>query len=60
MMLYKEVQTLQDCSRRELIDIIQRMVEAFGPPAETFLDLELLRTDLYRMRDAVRDGGEKG
>ena len=51
----KEVQTLQDCSERELIDIIRRMVEAFGPPAETFLDLELLRTDLYRMRDAARE-----
>ena len=46
--------TLRDCSRKELITIIDRMTRGLGPAAQAFLELELARADLLRMREAVR------
>lgn len=48
--------TLRDCSKQELIEIVKRITEAFGEPVQLFLDLELMRTDLLRMREAMREG----
>jgi hypothetical protein len=53
--LTKKDLTLKDCTKAELIEIIQRMTGAFGSDAELFLELELLRTDALRMRAVVRD-----
>lgn len=50
----KDDLTLQDCTKTELISIVERLSKSFGAPAETFLELELMRLDLLRMRDAVR------
>lgn len=46
--------TLRDCSREELISIIERMTRGLGSSAQAFLELELARADLLRMREAVR------
>ncbi len=47
--------TLQGCSKPELIAIIERMTGGLGPAAQAFLELELARTDLLRMKDALKE-----
>ena len=47
--------TLRDCSKAELVTIIERMTAGLGPAAAAFLDLELARADLLRMKAALRE-----
>lgn len=55
MKVTPEPLTLRQCSKTELITIIERMTAGLGPAAAAFLDLELARADLLRMKAALKE-----
>lgn len=46
---------LQRCSKSDLIYIIERMTEAFGQPARTFLELELVKMEAYAVLQVLKE-----